>query len=95
MKYRVLYYDGCNGWRLGDVVDAERAHKEATGSRNEDGLLEDEGGERLWVPLGEGFETNPACEGVSDELDDEDRRENLSREDELGYDPFDGVGSEP
>lgn len=69
MRYRQLYYDGCNGWCLGDVLEAEPNKKGVVdlfdpeeddeddrecfrySSRNNDGLLENEGGEELLVPL--------------------------------------------
>jgi hypothetical protein len=75
MKYRVVCFDGCNGWVLGEVVEAEEAHRRAARSRNADGLLESEEGDELFVPLAEeGFERDPVCEnaGDPDELDEEE-----------------------
>lgn len=61
MTYRKIYFDGCNGWCLGELVEAEpvkgriRLEDEgAFGSRNRDGLFESESGETLLVPVGGG-----------------------------------------
>jgi len=72
MRYRELFFDGSNGWCLGDVVTAEEAFTQSSGSRNGDGLLETSDGETLWVPLDEGFPLNPECAG---EREDEDEDE--------------------
>lgn len=61
-KFQVVYHDGCNGWRLGDVVEAEVSDGrllfsdedgEYEGvSRNGDGLYEDAAdGSVLYVPV--------------------------------------------
>ena len=57
MRFRKVFYDGCNGMRLGDFVEAEPDEEGAItlddqefGSRNEDGLYEDEEGQSFLVP---------------------------------------------
>jgi len=65
-RFRVLYHDGCNGWRLAketleaDVVDGvlilppdpdcDDPDPQEAVSRNDDGLFED-GNETLYVPV--------------------------------------------
>lgn len=65
MKYREVYGDGCNGFRLGEAIEAtpnedgeiilpkEGDDEDNTvySSRNEDGLFENENGDLL-VPVG-------------------------------------------
>jgi len=52
MSYRELYCDGCNGWRLGPIVSKAKALECSDGySRNNDGLLEANNGEVMYVPL--------------------------------------------
>jgi hypothetical protein len=58
--FRRIYYDGCNGWCLGDIVEATPNEEgvivlddQEFGSRNDDGLYEDlEEGQSLLVPCG-------------------------------------------
>src|SRR5437870_5769618 len=47
MRYRTVYFDGCNGARLGDIT------KNTTGfsSRNNDGLLENQDSDVYLIPL--------------------------------------------
>jgi hypothetical protein len=66
-----VFYDGCNGARLGRVVSDEQAFKESNGSRNRDGLLENETGDVLWIPLDDNFPLDPECEGDEDEEDED------------------------
>lgn len=65
MKYTQIYYDGCNGFKNGGTVEAEPDSEGrivlkdedggdvSFGSRNDDGLLENEEGDRLLVPVPE------------------------------------------
>lgn len=48
MRYRILLFDGSNGWTLGEIVTELPA---GVSSRNDDGLMESEDGEMLFVPL--------------------------------------------
>ena len=54
MEYREIFYDGCNGWRLGGLVSEEEVKEKypEASSRNDDGLLEaDEEGSVLLIPV--------------------------------------------
>lgn len=55
MKYQEIYFDGGNGWKLGDILTEEEVKERYpdASSRNDDGLLQgDEEGECLLVPVG-------------------------------------------
>ena len=57
--FRKIYFDGCNGWKLGSTLETEPCEDGALfdedgtqfGSRNDDGLFEDEEGQQLLVPI--------------------------------------------
>lgn len=52
--YQELFYDGCNGWRMGDRLSQEEVNEKYpdASSRNDDGLLEaGEEGMILLVPV--------------------------------------------
>ena len=54
MTYRETYFDGGNGWRLGELLSEEEVKERYpdANSRNDDGLLEgDEEGMCLLVPV--------------------------------------------
>ena len=63
MTFRQIHFDGCNGWKLGSIVEAKVASQimlpsededdpaRLFTSRNQDGLFEDESGETLLIPL--------------------------------------------
>jgi hypothetical protein len=60
MEFRRIFFDGCNGMRLGELVDAEPDEKGRIEvdeleffSRNDDGLYEDtDDGQTYLVPVG-------------------------------------------
>lgn len=61
--FRKIYFDGCNGWVCGELVEAEPCpdgkivlededgFRLSFGSRNGDGLYENEEGQTLLVPV--------------------------------------------